>query len=58
MVSIDDVRHVLGAIIKCALVDVRSGDKAQRAEAEAFLDRVWPAWRTRSNQMPPKARHV
>ena len=56
MVSIDDVRHVLGALIKCALADVRAGDREQRAEAETFLDLVWPTWRTSSIRRPTKAR--
>ena len=56
MVSINDVAHVLPALIRCALADVRAGDSEQRSEAKMFLDRVWPTWRTSSIRRPTEAR--
>jgi len=55
-ITLTDVAHVLPALIRQALADVRAGDKAQRHEAETFLDRVWPTWRNRVNKLTPKVR--
>ncbi len=44
-ITLTDVYHVLSALIRCALADVCAGNKAQRSEAEMFLNRFWPTWR-------------
>jgi len=42
--SIDDAFCLLGAIVRRALSDVRSGTPTQRADAVLFLDHICPRW--------------
>ncbi len=42
--SIDDAFLLLGAIVRRALSDVRSGTPTQRADAVLFLDHICPRW--------------
>ncbi len=44
-ITMRDVRHVLGSLVHCAMVDMQTGDAEQRTEAITFLDRIWPTWR-------------
>ncbi len=46
LVTIDDAYCLLGAVVRRALVDVRSGTPTQRADAESFLDWICPHWQS------------
>jgi len=61
-ISVDDAHIVLGAVIRRALLDARSGTPDQRADATDFLNWLCPSWRQAkilrfsTRNLPPRRR--
>jgi len=61
-ITVDDAHIVLGAVIRQAILDVRSGTPAQKADATDFLNWLCPSWRQArilrfsTRNLPPRRR--
>ncbi len=61
-ISVDDAHQILGSVVRRALLDVKHGSPAQKADATDFLNWICPSWRQAkilrfsTRHLPPRQR--